>query len=274
LGHFHTTCRLAGSTLLGLFLMACGGGGSSDGNGPSVPLDTVRITCNVIDSVSGAAVAGARFTFQSGTSEFSAVTDANGNCELLLPSAQVAGTVFPAASVEKEGYEPQTVLYRELQAGTNNSQQVRLVPLAENVSIPLGGGIVYHLGDDQFEGSVNSQFQKASDGTELAFVIEDWAQKVRAGYTRATVYVDAKGWQSSQCGNVVALSGDAGTVSLPGGNSAPDGSWSGGTQVPFVFSIAQVGTQRAEVRFNAGVCPGAVLDFDDFEINRLRVYFD
>jgi len=271
LSHFHTIFRLAGAILLGLFLMACGG---SDSDEPSVPLDTVRIACNIIDSVSGAAVSGATVTFQSGTSEFSTVADSKGNCELLLPSAQVAGTVFPAASVEKEGYEPQTILYRELEAGTSNSQQVQLVPLAENVSVPLGGGIVHHLGDNRFEGSVNAQFQKASDGGELAFVIEDWAQKVQAGYTRATVYVDAKGWQTSECDNVISLSGDAGIASLPGGNSPPDGSWAGGKQVPFEFAIAQVGTQRAEVRFNAGICRGAVVDLDDFEINRLRVYFD
>ena len=65
--------------------------------------------------------------------------------------------------------------------------------LADNVSIPVGGGIVMHLGDDLFAGAVNSQFQKKTDGAELVFVIEDWAAKVQAGYTKATVYLDAKG---------------------------------------------------------------------------------
>jgi hypothetical protein len=92
----------------------------------------------------------------------------------------------------------------------------------------------------------------------LAFVIDDWADKVKAGYTKATVYLDAKG--------------DAGTVALSGGNSPPDGYWAGGKQVPFEFPVAQIGMQRAEVRVSAGTCNGTT-DLDDFEINRLRVYF-
>jgi hypothetical protein len=106
----------------------------------------------------------------------------------------------------------------------------------------------------------------------LAFVISDWAAKVQAGYTKATVYLDAKGWQTDFCNNLVGLSGDVGTVTRPGGNSPADGYWAGGKQVPFEFSMAQVGTQRAEVRVVSGACNGTT-DIDDFEINRIRVYF-
>ena len=56
-----------------------------------------------------------------------------------------------------------------------------------------------HLGDDLFEGRSTPQFQKNTDGAEVVFVIDDWAAKVQAGYTTATVYLDAKGWQSSLC---------------------------------------------------------------------------
>jgi hypothetical protein len=42
--------------------------------------------------------------------------------------------------------------------------------------------------------------------------------------------------------------------------------------VPFEFSVAQVGALRAEVRVSAGACSGTT-DLDDFEINRIRVYF-
>ena len=179
---------------------------------------------------------------------------------------------FPAGSVEKPGYEPQTILCSKLQGGDSCASSVQIIPLADNVSIPVGGGIVMHLGDDRFEGAVNSQFQKKTDGTELIFVIDDWAAKVKAGYTKATVYLDAKGWQTSICQNLIALSGDVGTVVLPGGNSPSDGYWAGGKQVPFEFQVAQIGTQRAQVHVIAGACNGTT-DLDDFEINRLRVYF-
>jgi hypothetical protein len=36
--------------------------------------------------------------------------------------------------------------------------------------------------------------------------------------------------------------------------------------------VAHLGTQRAEVGVMAGACAGTT-DLDDFEINRLRVYF-
>jgi hypothetical protein len=262
--------RLCGIALMAALLSACGGG---DGDSaPDVPRDTVRLDCKVSDQASGNAVAGAGVNYQSGSTEYATTTDAAGRCTLDLPATEVAGVAFPAASVEKPGYEPQTLLCSKLQGGSTCAGNVHLVPLADNVSIPVGGGIVMHLGDDLFEGAVNSQFQKKTDGAELAFVIEDWAAKSRAGYTKATVYLDAKGWQSSQCENRVALSGDVGTVTMRGGDSPTGGHWAGGKQVPFVFAVARVGAQRAEVRIIAGAC-GGTTDLDDFEINRLRVYF-
>jgi hypothetical protein len=180
--------------------------------------------------------------------------------------------VFPAASVTKDGYEPQTILCPKLQGGQSCTQDVSLVPLADNVSIPVGGDIVMHLGDDQFEGTVNSRFQKATDGAQLSFVIADWADKVRAGYTRATVYLDAKGWQTDSCRNLIGLAGDLGEVNLPGGNSPSEGYWAGGKQVPFDFNVLQIGQQRAELRIISGACNGTS-DIDDFEIQRIRVYF-
>jgi hypothetical protein len=256
--------------LIATILASCGGGSGDES--VAVPRDTVRLDCNVTDQASGKAVTGAAVNYQAGATEFATTTDAAGRCTLNLPATEVAGVAYPAASVEKPGYEPQTVLCRTLQGGDYCSNNVQLVPLADNVSIPVGGGVVMHLGDDLFQGSVNSQFQKKTDGAEVVFVIDDWAAKVQAGYTTATVYLDAKGWQSSLCMNLISLSGDVGTVSLPGGNSPADGYWAGGKQVPFAFTVAQIGAQRAEVRVTAGTCSGTS-DLDDFEINRLRVYF-
>jgi len=262
--------RRCGAALLATLLCSCGGGDS--GESVAIPLDTVRLTCGVTDQATGRPVADANVTYQAGTTEFATKTNGDGSCELNLPASEVAGVAFPAGSVEKPGYEPQTILCRKLQGGDTCANSVQIIPLADNVSVPVGGGIVMHLGDDLFEGAVNSQFQKKTDGTELVLVVDDWATKVKAGYTKATVYLDAKGWQTSLCKNLISLSGDVGTVTLPGGNSPSDGYWGGGKQVPFEFPVAQVGTQHAEVRVSAGACNGTS-DFDDFEINRVRVYF-
>jgi hypothetical protein len=268
-----------GAVLTCMLLVSCGGGGgggSSSGklgaDGVEVPLERVSLTCNVIDKVSRSPVAEADVNYQSGSVEYATKTDASGKCELLMPATEVAGVPYPAASVKKTGYEPQTMLFEKLQGGRNYSQNVELVPLTPAVSVPVGGEIVMHLGDDLFEGTVNSQFQKKTDGTELAFVIADWAAKVQAGYTRATVYLDAKGWQTDVCNNLLGLSGDIGTVMVPGGVSPAEGYWGGGRQVPFEFTVAEVGALNAEVRITSGACNGTS-DLDDFEINRVRVEF-
>ena len=262
--------RRCGAAFLVSLLAACGGGDSAEA--VAVPQDTVRLVCDVSDNTTGKPVADATVTYQGGAREFATQTNADGSCVLDLPATEVAGVEYPAGSVEKPGYEPQTILCSRLQGGQSCTSNVQMIPLAANVSIPVGGGIVMHLGDDRFEGTVNSQFQKKTDGAELVFVIDDWAAKVKVGYTKATVYLDAKGWQTSNCANTIALSGDVGTGTLPGGNSPSDGYWAGGKQVPFEFSVARVGTQRAEVRVTAGTCNGTT-DLDDFEINRIRVYF-
>lgn len=250
---------------------SCGGGGGTGSE--AIPTTTARLDCQVADKSSGDAVAGATVNYQAGTSEYTTQTDTDGNCRLDLPAAEVAGVKYPAASVTKPGYEPQTILCASLQGGSVCSQDVQLIPLAANVSIPVGGDMVMHLGDDLFEGSVNSQFQKASDGVELVFPIADWAEQLKAvGITKATVYLDAKGWQSGICNNLVALSGDAGTLTLPGGVSPAEGYWAGGRQVPFEFAVAQVGSVNAELRITSGRCNGTS-DLDDFEINRIRVEF-
>ncbi len=263
--------RQFGGLAIAVMLASCGSGGGSDSG--TVAADTVRLSCSVVDQSTGKAVSGATVNYQSGTTEFATTTNADGSCELNLPATKVAGVAYPAATVQKPGYEPQTILCNMLTGGGTCSQDVNLIPLASNVSIPVGGDAVKHVGDDQFAGTVNSQFQKATDGTDLVFVIDDWAAKVKAGYTRATVYLDHKGWQTLLCENTIGLTGDVGTVTLAGGNSPKDGYWGGGKQDPFEFSVAEVGTQRAELHVTSGTCAGTQ-DFDDFEINRIRVYFD
>ncbi|MCU0812560.1 MAG: hypothetical protein MUE59_16315 [Thiobacillaceae bacterium] len=270
--------RGLGVAVLSLLLVACGGGGD-DGNGSqsgTAPPDTASIDCLVLDALTAKTVAEAAVVYQAGEKTYTTQTNASGQCRLDMPASEVVGVKYPAATVTKTGYEPQTMLMYELKAGRSYYSEARLNPLAENMSIPVGGDTVMHLGDEVFEGSVNSQFQKATDGSEWVFQIANWAEQVKKpGVTKATVYLDAKGWQSDICDNRIALSGEIGTVSLPGGVSPSDGLWGGGRQVPFVFDVAKVGTLKGELRITAGTCANdAIDDLDDFEINRIRVEFN
>jgi hypothetical protein len=264
---------MAGSLIACTWLIvACGGGlGSDDGE---VPPDVARLDCLVTDASTGKSVPNARVDYQAKTTSFSTTSNPDGSCQLNIPATEVAGVVFPAATVTKPDYEPQAILCRSLKAGDRCVQEARLVPLADNIAIPVGGDTVTHLGDDQFEGSINSQFQKATDGSVGVFPIAEWSDKVRlAGVKTATVYLDAKGWQTNFCKNLIEIVGDAGTATLPGGVSPSAGSWGGGRDVPFVFSIADVGMLQAQLRIAAGECNGTA-DLDDFEVNRIRVEFN
>jgi hypothetical protein len=268
-----------GLAALTLVLASCGGGGGggdggNGGAGNPGGSATARLECKVTDFATGKPVAEATVNYQAKTQTFTTQTNANGNCLMDMPAAEVVGVQYPAGTVTKSGYEPQTILCEALRAGNSCYQEVSLIPLATNVSIPVGGDTVMHFGDDDFEGSSNSQFQKPTDGAELVFPIADWATQVKAsGVTRAVVYLDAKGWQSDICRNQISITGDVGTQTLPGGVSPPEGYWAGGRQVPFEFDVAQIGPLNASLKITSGVCSGTT-DIDDFETNRIRVEFN
>jgi hypothetical protein len=265
--------KVCGLAVLGAVLASCGGGGGGGSGSRDAPSDIARLECQVTDSVTANRVADAKVTYQARTAAYATTTNAEGNCLLDMPGDEVAGVRFPAATVTKPDYEPQTIICESLRPGSSCYQEVRLIPLGTRDSIPVGGDTVWHLGDDAFEGVANSLLQKPTDGAELVFPIADWAAKVKApGITKATVYLDAKGWQSDTCNNLIGLRGDVGEVNLRGGVSPSGGFWGGGRQVPFVFNVDEIGRLSAELRITAGSCAGTS-DLDDFEINRIRVEF-
>lgn len=288
--------RLLGATVLAALLAACGSGGDSgsDSSTPEViPSDVVRIEFSVFDKDTNVPVGGAVANYQASDKTYTATSNADGSGRLDLPAAELAKTDSPRGTLSKDGYEPQTLLVslcKVIPSGTTCVLPgVPLVKLATNVSIPVGGDAVWHLGDEQFAGGTNALFQKATDTVTLLdadpandkpfleFAVADWAAKVQAGgYTTATVTLDAKGLQTDICpDDAVSLSGD-GAVALPAGTSPADGSWGSGS---YVFSVAAVGASSANVRIiiTTGKCPVAAGlpggDYDDFEINRLRVTF-
>jgi len=269
--------RLLGLAAIGAVIAGCGSGDSS---GDPPPAGTARIDVTVSSDsgpVSGAAVSFQTTDASGANKKYETQTGANGNAILDMPLAEVRGVKQPAGTVVKEGYEPQTIICAGFDKDPAYCEaDVKLIALAPNVSIPVNGDTVWHIGDSNYQGQVNSQLQKkAPDGPTLEFEISDWAAQVaKNGVTKATVVLDHKGWQTSLCpSNTIAIVGDAGTVSRAGGNSPDDGGWGGGQQeaAPFDFLVQGVGTLSAKVRISAGACLGP--DLDDFEINRMRVYF-
>jgi hypothetical protein len=248
----------------------------------------------VFDKDTNVAVGGAVVNYQASDKPYTTTSNADGSGRLDLPAAELAKTESPRGTVSKEGYEPQTLLVSacpSLQGGQICMLPVPMVKLAANVSIPVGGDSVWHLGDEQFVPggggtNINTSFQKATDTVTLLdadalndqpyleFAIPDWAAKVQAGgYTKATVTLDVKGMEATvTCpGGAIALSGNSGAPALPGRDSPADGSW---TRDSNEFAVGAVGANSTDARIivTTGKCI-ASNDFDDFEINRLRVEF-
>jgi hypothetical protein len=270
--------RLLGAVTLSTLIAACGSGGGDDDDivaVPAVPSDIFRVTCTVIDTVSLKPVDGALITFKiEGINPSpSTTTGADGKCVPLdIKAADLTGLTQVAASVVKENYEPGQFTCPVTTGGVTCPGNVPLRPLATNTSLPENGDVVTHIGDGLFDGTANSQFQTAAIGPSADFPIADWGTKLQANasWTRATVVLEAKGWQTTLCpGNTIALVGSAGSVAKAGGDSAANGDWS---ESSFDFDVAQVGRSgSATLRITSGVC--ASKDLDDFETNRIRVYY-
>jgi hypothetical protein len=274
--------RLLGIAAIAAIVSGCGSGGDSSDDVPTPPAGTARIAGEVTSG--GAAVQDAVVNFQTtdatgNNKSHETLTNAGGKFTLDMPLAEVTGVKQPAGTVTKDGYEPQTLICAGFSSGNVTCRaDIVLTKLAENLSIPVGGDTLLHLGDGKYQGERNSQLQKTvPDGQVLEFPIPDWfTQVAKNKATKATVVLDHRGWEAGKCRGTISLIGDASTVTLAGADSLETGEWSGAHQEanPFTFEVSQVGSISATVRIEAGECKGSPdPDLDDFEINRMRVYF-
>ncbi len=275
--------RLLGAVALSTLIAACGSGGgdtSTDGTAvvpPAVPSDTFRITCTVYETANllPVPVDNALVLLNVKDTSYNATTGSDGKCVLEVPAAAVTGLTQVAVSVVKDGFEPAQFVCETTTTACN--KPVVLVRITPNTSLPENGDVVTHIGDGTFDGQINSQLQTDKVGSSADFTITDWGTKLLAnpGWTRATVVLDAKGWQTTVapgCDNKIAIVGDVGSPSQAGGDSNSDGDWTPSKN--FEFDIAQVGrTGAPKLRITSGLCGTSTVDIDDFETNRIRVYY-
>ena len=120
--------RHFGAALLAALLTSCGGGGGGDQ--VDVPLNTVRLACDVTDAATGAAVADATVNYQAGSTEYKTQTNANGSCVLNLPAAEAARVAFPvagkASAAESEAYRTMLVSVAEQALPTHRRKAASL----------------------------------------------------------------------------------------------------------------------------------------------------
>lgn len=124
-------------------------------------------------------------------SSIEVMTDINGYYSITIPSL---GDYF-LLSVGKSGYVPQTANIRKNEVSLPGLliKNFELDVAQGNVLILEIVPEVHHLGDDNFTGTANSQFQQVSEGIVFEKEFITHANQLPPNYSRAEIHITAKG---------------------------------------------------------------------------------
>jgi hypothetical protein len=184
-------------------------------------------------------------------------TNDDGIYELLLP--EVPDNV--AVSAARAGYLPESKNLRVFRGDGNvHRLDFELGANTERVIAIESNPVVHHLGNDKFEGSVNSQFQRPSEGILFRADFDVASDQYPDRTDVAVVTFLAKG---IQCEPQIRLNGHLLTDGLA--SSPTDGSFG---PVTVAFDPAWLRVGRNVITVTAVVCAN---DLDDFEFVNLQV---
>lgn len=119
-------------------------------------------------------VPGAVVSIYANGKRYVDITDAHGEYDLVVPADSLLVDGFMSLSIALGTYKPLNVTY---QAPLTANAVYDSKNVAKGMTKCAGClnvanenfSELYHLGDDSFSGSINSQFQKVSDGIEVSF---------------------------------------------------------------------------------------------------------
>ncbi len=203
----------------------------------------------------------ARATVQlelSDTSPLTALTDTTGYFKLPVPMLPD----FVAVAAARVGYLPVAVNVPAERLDRGRAVQDFRLERATSDAIPLERvPRVHHIGNDRFEGRINSQFQKPAEGRVLRAIIPLTVDEIPPTIEAAQVTFLAKG---VQCPHKLYVNGEL--VPRRIGRSPADGSF-GDVVVPFDPALLREGRN---VLMIVGVrCRG---DVDDFEVVNIQLH--
>ncbi|MBI5866318.1 MAG: PD40 domain-containing protein [Planctomycetes bacterium] len=223
---------------------------------PNAPTGTLR--GRVTDAESGRPLEGATVRVDhAGGVPLVATSDARGRYELLLP-------VMPenfAVSAAHDGYVPDSrnVPNRERE-GRIDQIDFSLQPESETVIAIEDEPEVHHIGNDAFEGEINSQFQRRSEGPALHGEFTLLASQAPPHVEHAAATLLVKG---VQCPHRVYVNGVLLAARID--RSPPDGGF-GDLTLPIEPRLLRDGLNTLDIR---GVsCRG---DLDDFEFVNVQI---
>ncbi|HUU85384.1 MAG TPA: carboxypeptidase regulatory-like domain-containing protein [Phycisphaerae bacterium] len=186
-----------------------------------------------------------------------ATTDGRGEYVLVAPNVPD----FFALSASADGYVPEAVNVATIAlAGKTMTLDFELEPADARVIAVEPEPEVHHLGNDQFTGVVNSQFQRSAEGSVYEAEFEVSGRQLSGSSETATIVLLAKG---VQCPHRIRVNGRLLGTRLD--ESPGDGSF-GELTVPFPSALLEAGINN--LRIQAVRCQG---DLDDFEFVNVRI---
>lgn len=224
---------------------------------PLVPVEPAgaephEIRGRITHARSGAPLAGASVRLEVAQSEpLTVQTDDDGRYRLSVPEMPD----FFALTASLDGFVPAAanVPSSEIKAGVV-TRDFALEPLTQAVIRLENEPRVYHLGNDRWEGLINSQFQTHAQGTRLRVRFPVSADQLAPHFSRAALTLMAKG---VQCGHLIRINGQ--TLEQRLRQSPEDGSF-GAVRIEFDIELLTEGANVLEIIDRE--CAG---DMDDFE---------
>jgi len=169
---------------------------------------------------------------------------------------------FFALSASRKGYTPDSRNVDSTKLGTRTLDvDFNLVPARGAVIVTEAVPEVHHLGDNRFEGRINSQFQKPSEGAEYGSEFTLTSEQLAGRIRRGEVRLMAKGVQRRHS---IFING---TLLGDRLDDAPsDGSF-GEFRAPFDPGLLRVGENTIDI-----VARPSDVDIDDFEFVNVQIH--
>lgn len=233
-------------------------GRASGEDGDQTPMGTIRGV--VTDAASGKAVRGAvvQLVLPDRT-PLSVKSGADGRYSLVVPPMPE----FFALSASRKGFVPATtnVKRSDFEDRGEVVADFRLERDRPTVSATEAVPDVHHLGDDRFDGAINSRFQKQSEGSSFAATFEVDGGLLKSALDRAELRLLVKGVQRR---HRIYVNEHLLTRRLD--ESPEDGSF-GEFVAAFDATMLNAGSNTLRI-----VAAPSAVDIDDFEFVNIRVY--
>ena len=171
---------------------------------------------------------------------------------------------FFALSASRKGYTPDSINVDSTKLGTRTlDADFNLAPARGAVIVTEAIPEVHHLGDNRFEGKINSQFQKQSEGaeygSEFTLASEQLAHRIR----RAEVRLMAKGVQRRHS---IFINGTMLDDKL---DDAPNDGSFGEFRASFDPALLREGMNTIDI-----VAKPSSSDIDDFEFVNVQIHLN